>query len=317
MFFVTALHVQAPATSQPDSTVSLHGDTLVVQTQNFSVVGPPGWHWAQQSVNLQEAGARAFTAVSPAGDSALAVVAVDIASWGWRSDAESSFVRGFEQSALHKLPARWTLHDVSVAASPVPASPNALRLRAILTDPNGTSVYRLGYLVPGKLSYWFLISSSDDVDPPALQHAVQTFRLLDPRRASVQVSATRLIGNPRAELIGLVVLFGAFEVVTRLRTRRRAVIGPPGMTFVSRLLIFIGIVAALLLTIVEVRVSDSSDLLPSGALGAVSAVVAMAATISYWVYGRRSKRKLNKFAWLFCGLCLIIPILSAVGNAAR
>ena len=87
------------------------------------------------------------------------------------------------------------------------------------------------------------------------------------------------------------------------------------MTFLSRLLMLVGISAAFALTLVDVRVSDTVGV-QAEATGAVIGVVAMASGIAYLAYGRRSKRRWNSFARLFCGLCLFLPLLASIGGAA-
>ncbi|SRR6266496_489748 len=309
---IWSLLAQGSDQRRPVSSELLRDDTLVVQQHNFSIVAPKIWRWTRQSVRVRDSDAYAFIASSRNNDSTLVVIAFDMTIW----DLEKpSLADGLVKGMLEKLPPGWTVVDLNISQQPLPATSSAVRYRATLAGPADARLYQIGYILRGRPVYLISMVSLKSEEPSSLRQAVESFRVIDQRRAAFRLPAALPIGNPRTLLSGLMALFLVVEVLLRVRARKRSAI-PSEMSLVSRTLILLGVTAALFLTSVEIPFAESSD--PRAyALGAVTGVIAMAYGVAYFVYGRKAKRNLNNLARLFCVLCFLIPVLSAAGNARR
>ena len=308
--FILGLLAVATAQAVPDSLPNdwLHGDTLVVHHRGFSVVGPRGWVWTHATVTANNGiTGEAFVVTAPDSSAATAVVIMDTQVWGVGGEA---FSRGLLKGMVEGLPEGWSAEDLRTSRTETPL-PQTLRYRARLVSTEGDTLYQFGYLVSGRKGYLLTTRGSTEVEPPSFSETVRSFTLLISRRPAL-VPAALAIGRPRHLLFGLLAFFVLIELFIRVQSRA----APPPLTFVSRLLLVLGVTGSLFLTQVEVMPTEAWDPSPS-AIGYVTGILAFAAGLAYFAYGRVAKRNWNKFARAFCLLALILPFLAAAGKLSR
>jgi hypothetical protein len=305
----------APAPESVPET-SLHGDTLVVQALNFAVVGPSRWRWTRQSYPRgRDVSGEAFVVTAPSAEAKFLVAALNMPLWHLDDSTSKAFVRGILQSR----PPGWQASDVATTRVSVPSA-GAMRFQARWTSSDGLSLYQYGYLVPGQTSYVLSATTPERSEPAAFRNMVSSFKSIDSRRSRTSFASVRAIGRPRTIFLVLLGVFAAIEAVIRIGAARSSTPGAGGVTLPARLLILLGVLAAVFLSQLDIppdQVWAPRSYVVATALGAMTADVAMAAGIAYVAYGRASKRNWTKFAVLFCLVSLVIPILAIVGKAGR
>jgi len=229
---------------------------------------------------------------------------------------DASFGNGIRKGIEETLPREWSVSEFTTSVASFPRG--SLNYRVTLTSQNGDTTYQFGYVVPGRIGYMFVMNSSTNAIPSVLTDVISSFRVIDPGRNTVKVFALVAFGKPLVTLMLIVFLAMMLEVIIWHRKRAaRSMMEPQqaaSITRFSRLLIFAGLTAAVAFTNVD---ADPGDSPIAVAVGALIGVLGIAFAVSYAVYGRRKRRDWNRFARLFCLLAIVIPWLSAIGNASR
>lgn len=159
--------------SQPTKAVPpewLHSGRLVVPEYNFSISSPnPDSQWTY----VQLSGRNSTTFLAQIPDGTKYALVVGETTGRMESGGVNEFVEGMKKT----LPKDWQVFDANMEPTNVPVR-DAVKYKARLGLPGGTTDYIYGYAISGKRSYQIFCISSATSEPLPFTTFVSSFTFL-------------------------------------------------------------------------------------------------------------------------------------------